>query len=451
MNKKFISSILLMFFMVNANAQEVLTLQQCREMALKNNKEMAAALKQTAGAHYTMKSYKANFLPNFAAGALGGYSNSDGCLTIAGGQLPVSIPVLPGLTIDHTFDIPNIDLNYKVKTFYTAGVSFEQPIFMGGKIISAYKMSKLGEEMALHNEDLTANEVIVATDDAYVLLTKAREMKKVANSYHDVLVELMKNVESAYKHGLKSQNDILKVQVKLNESELGVRKAENAIRLASMNLCHLIGKPLTSEIAISEDLPIIAKQLEYQIDDITARPEYNLLSKKVQIAQQQVKLSRSEMMPQIGVRGSYDYLNGLEINKQKLFDNAGFSVLLNVSVPIYHFGERHNKVKAAKLKLEQAQLEQENLNEKMLLELTQAANNLDESKLEVEITERSFSQAEENMKVSKGQFDAGLETLSDHLEAQTLWQKAYASKVNAYFQLYLSYVKYQKAAGKLER
>lgn len=449
MNRKLVFSILTLFLGITINAQELLTLQKCREMALKNNKEMAAALKQTQSADYTMKSYKANFFPNFALGGMGGYSNAKGDFALPLGQLPVSIPIVPGLTINHTFDIPDMNLNYKIKTFYTAGLSLEQPIYMGGKIISAYKMSKLGKEMAQFNENLTASEVILATDEAYVLLTKAREMKKVAKKYNNVLVELMKNVESAYQHGLKSKNDILKVQVKLNESELGIRKAENAIRLASMNLCHLIGKPLNSDVFLSDDLPGIAKHLDVMVTDISDRPEYNLLNRKVEIAKQQVKLSRSEMLPQIGIRGSYDYVNGLELNKQKVFDNAGFSVMLNVSVPIFHFGERQNKVKAAKMKLEQARLEQENLNEKMLLELTQAINNLDESKMEVEITDRSLSQAEENMKVSKSQFDAGLETLSEHLEAQALWQQAYATKVDAYFQYYLSYVKYLKAAGGL--
>ena len=48
------------------SAQETLTLEQCREMALKYNKEMAAAARQTESARYTAKSYKGNFFPNFS-------------------------------------------------------------------------------------------------------------------------------------------------------------------------------------------------------------------------------------------------------------------------------------------------------------------------------------------------------------------------------------------------
>ena len=98
---------------------------------------------------------------------------------------------------------------------------------------------------------------------------------------------------------------------------------------------------------------------------------------------------------------------------------------------------------------EQARLEQENMNEQMLLELAQSVNNLDEARLESTIAERSLQQAEENMRVSRSQYDVGLETLSDHLEAQALWQQAYETHVDARFRLYLNYVAYLKATGTL--
>jgi outer membrane protein TolC len=216
-----------------------------------------------------------------------------------------------------------------------------------------------------------------------------------------------------------------------------------------MNLCHLIGKQLTETLHISDDFPAIEQHLEIQIHDISARPEYGLLDKQVDIAKQKVKLSRSELLPQVGIRGSYDYVHGLKVNEQTLFNKGSYSVMLNVTVPLFHFGERINKVRAAKAQLEQTRIEQADLNEKMLLELTQAANNLDEAKLEAALADRSLEQADENRRISKGEYEAGLEPLSDHLEAQALWQQAYETKVDAHFQLYLCYVKYLKAVGRL--
>ena len=447
--KKNFTLILLLFCAITLHAQELLTLDQCRQLALDNNKRMVAASKQTQAAHYTVKSYKGNFFPNFIASGTGLYSTADGTFNIPGGNLPTFLPDANGQpTPNGGFAyFPGIDLNYKVRTVWMGGIQVEQPIFMGGKILAAYRMATLGKQMAQLNENLTATEVILETDQAYALMVKAQEMNKVAESYHAVLQELMKNVQSAYKHGLKSKNDVLKVQVKLNESELSIRKAENALRLANMNLCHLIGKPLTETLQISDDFPVIEQAFETQINDITARPEYSLLNKQVDMAKQQVKLSRSELLPQVGIRGSYDYIHGLKVNEQTLFDKGNFSVMLNVTIPLFHFGERINKVRASKAQLEQVRMEQADLNEKMYLELTQAANNLDEAKLQTALADRSLEQADENRRISKGEYEAGLEPLSDHLEAQALWQQAYETKVDAHFQLYLSYVKYLKAAG----
>ena len=93
------------------------------------------------------------------------------------------------------------------------------------------------------------------------------------------------------------------------------------------------------------------------------------------MAEQQVKLNRSELLPRVGVKGSYDYFHGLEINDETLMKKGSFSVFLNVSVPLFHFGERMNKVPANPRLKQTTRLEQENANEKMLLELTQATNN----------------------------------------------------------------------------
>ena len=92
-------------------------------------------------------------------------------------------------------------------------------------------------------------------------------------------------------------------------------------------------------------------------------------------------------------------------------------------------------------------LDRDDLNNKMMLELTQAANNLNEAISEVKMTAKSLEQAAENVRTSKKQFDVGYETLTDHLEAQSLWQKAYADDVEARCNLFLMKSRYMKAAG----
>jgi len=446
--KRYIVALVAIALCMGARAQETLTLQQCLDLAVQNNKQIAASQEQTRQYMYTQKSTYGYFFPDIYASGNGLYSSIKGSYDVESAALPVvAYDEAGNMTPLGTYAyFPGMSLNYNARSLYQAGINVDQPLFMGGKLTAAYRMSKLGYSMAQLNEAIVSNDVMLETSRAYADVVKAASLRQVALSYCELLKELEKNVENAKKHGLKANNDVLKVRVKLNQGELNVKKAENALRLAKMNLCRLIGKPLDADIAVSDDLPQVEK-VALQAADVSGRPEYSVLSQKVQMAREQVKLQRAEILPQVGVRGSYNYYYGLKLNDKTLLNRGGFAVLLNVRVPIYHFGERIHKINAAKAQLVQAEMEQADLTDKMTLELTQAMNNLEEAKIETDIAGRSLEQAEENMRLSKKRYEVGLETLSDYLEAQALWQEAYQTKIDARFSAYITYLNYLKAVG----
>lgn len=445
------ATLLLTATAILSSAQDTLTIERCRSMALTNNKEIAATKQATLAADYTAKSYRGNFFPNITASGTGLYSTADGTFSSAGGNLPTfSYDATGAIAADGGFAyFPGFDISYDVNTVFMGSISVEQPIYTGGQISAAYRLAQLGRDIAAAQGTLTATEVIQQTDEAYANVVRAGEMCRVATAYRELLGELMRSVESAFRRGMKPKNDVLKVQVKLNESELALRRAENALRLAKMNLCHCIGLPLNEDILVSRALPYEATSEPLQTFDVSGRPEYEMLDRQVAAAEQQVRLSRSELLPKVAATANYSYLHGIEVNDRTLLHKSNVAAMLNVSIPLFHFGERKHKYSAAKAKLEQTRLERDNLNEMMVLELTQAANNVDEARLELDIARRSLTQAEENMRVSRRQYDAGMESLADHLEAQTLWQQAYEQSVEATYALYLANTAYRKAAGTL--
>ena len=466
MRRNIVYTLLIAISPTLAHAQsETVTLAQCRELALSHNKEVAKSKVQDEQLGYDVKTYKSNFFPRINLQAFDVYSTAKGDLTISGGNLPIYSytsaigQYVPDVTVnaDGSYTLnkyalfPDQKMEYKVKNVFMGGINLTQPIYMGGKVSSAYKMAKTGKEMSILNIALTESDIIVKTEEAYFLAVKAKEMIQVANKYKDLLQELMKNVESAFKHGLKTRNDMMKVQVKLNEADLNITKAENAYRLACMNLCHYIGKPLSSSIDVT-DANVTDAQANANATsqiDITHRTEYEILNKKVELAGQQVSLTRSDYLPNVVFMGGFLYANGGEVGGRKLIDNASAYASIGVSVPLLNFGESTNKVRSAKAKQQIAQLERDDLNEQMMLEQQQALNNLEEAKKEVNLTNSAFDQAEENMRLSKQQYEVGFETLSDYLEAQAIWQSSYANKIDAICQLNLAWVKYQKARGEL--
>ena len=439
--------ILLMLFSLVVTAQP-LSLDECFRLAQENNKQIRSRQAQTKQAAYTVKAQRANYLPDIALTGSSYWNNSKGTLlSIPETYLPC-YDMMTGTPIQTSLAalFPGTTIGYEIGTVMRGGVSVTQPIYTGGKITSAYRMAQTAEKMSKLQETQTQQSVWIEVAEAYTLLVRAQEMQQVAQQHHALLDKLLHDVQSAVRHGMKIHNDELKVQVRLNESELAVHRADNARRLAAKNLCQLIGQPYDEDFAVEGTLPKFDGGRTFEAH-LEARPEFQMLDCQNEMANQQMRLVRSEMLPQVGLQGNYNDMHGLKVDDATVLDGGSFSVVLNVSIPLYHFGGRSNKVKAAQAKMEQVELERQDLVEKMQLELSQATDNLDEARLEAELAVKSLSQAEENLQLSRKQYEAGMESISDLLEAQTLWQQAFAAKVETDCQQYLCGLRYLRAAG----
>lgn len=446
LNYKYILISILACSTLTSFAQEELSLQECRDKALEYNKEKKVSRLMIDKAKYDVKTYRATFFPHIEAS--GNYLfNSK---RYSENTPEMKIPTFPaGGTLPNGFVfIPTMGLDFSLNKSYMAGVNITQPLYMGGRIIAAHKMSKIGYEMSFMNQALTNNEVVYQTDLAFWNLLKVQELLKVAVTYERVIENLLQDVNNAYDVGMKSKNDVLKVKVKQNEAKLQIKRAENAIKLSKMNLCHIIGLPLLSDVVITDSS--LNESISFLVkDDISLRPEFQLLNKKIELDHQQIKLARGEYLPQFGVKGGWNYTDALKLNNNSLIKGGSFSALFSVSVPLFKWGEGVNKVRSMKVQQKMSELQLEDASEKMQLEMTMALNQVDESHLEVELTNESLLSAEENLKTSLEHYEVGLETLSNHLEAQTLWQKAWAEHVNAKAQLKLNETNYLKTSGQL--
>ena len=440
---------------------QTLTLDECVNKALEYNKSLSSAKLKLDQTRFDMKSYKANFYPQFNLMALDFYTTAKGDFTIEGGHLPIYNYVeeagtfVPNVTknadgsytLNQYADFPSQTMKWKLKNMFVGSISVMEPLYAGGKISTAYEMSKLGVNMANENIRLTESEVIVKTHEAYYQAVKAKELGEVARSYKTLLDELKKNVEGAFRHGMSTRNDIMKVQVKQNEAELSIQKADNGYQLAKMNLCHIIGLPLNSEVEVGQTDPSANVSIPM---DMGVRPEHAILDNKTELARQNVKLTKSDYLPNVAVGATYFYANGGELAGKKLVDNGSASVGVVVKMPLDLFGGSTNKIRSAKAAYQIAQMEQQDIDEQLELEWAQCRNLYDEAQTEYRLSQVSLDQAAENMRLSKQQYEVGFETLADYLETQAQWQQCNAALVNARCQLQLTYVRLLKASGTLK-
>lgn len=431
MNKIIKTSLILfcLLFSIAVFGQE-LTIEQCRAMALENNKRIAIAQQDKERADLIADVTKTNFLPKVSAEGLAYYDNAKSDIKLGLGELG------------------DLDMKLRTSNSYVGQITVEQPIYMGGKITSASKMSKVGSEIAELSKQLTEDEVILETDKAYWLCIQALEMRKAALSYKETIDEFYRVVQNAVDAGMKSKNDAMKVQVQKNQAELQLNRAENGIRISQMNLCDIIGLPLDSNVSFSETF----RDNHFVLNPnatVSARPEYAILTKQIELKKHEKQFVKSDFLPQIGFTGSYGYIHGPKLGNDPLFNKGSFSAVFSVKVPLFNWGEGTKKVRAAEREMTIAQLQRDDLSRKMDLELQQTINSYNEAILEVKLTWQALEQSEENLKMSRDHYDVGMAAISDYLESQTIRQNAQTEYIVAKTKLEVCKSEYLKAIGEI--
>jgi outer membrane protein TolC len=458
-----IGAVLLCF---DAQSQTYLTLDSCRTMALTHNNQAKIAQTQLDKMRYEVNAYRANFFPRvslrgmylFTTGSFDYNKHFD----LTNTSLPNMISQLP--LPDWAFGYINgylntlykqvsidLDLNLKLNNTFLAGIQFEQPVFMGGKIATAYRMSKIGRQLAQLNRSRSEAEILLKTDQAYWQYAKVMELYATAIKYKEAVENLLIDAQNGVETGLLSENDRMKVQVKLGDATLMVKKAENGKRLAQMNLSMIIGLNLFSPLVLldtlQDDIPLL---LLDEIPNVTVRTEYALLQKQVELKKQQINLTRSDFLPQIALAGGYYYLNGLWLNDNKLLNQFSFSALISLSIPITQWGEGAYRIRSAKADWQIATYQMLETTDLLQLEITQAYNTLDEAALKMEIARTEYQQTQENLRIISDRYELGMLTLSALLEAQTLWQQAGANYTEAKANLHIAKTDYLRTIGSLK-
>jgi len=312
-----------------------------------------------------------------------------------------------------------------------AGISAEQPIYAGGKIIAGNKMAQIGENIAFANKELKEAELIYYTDHYYYQYLSVKEKVKLAKEYQQLLDELARVVNDSYETGMTNRNELLKVKVKYNDALLQVQKAETGLALSQMSLCRVLGLDLNSSIVVSDSITNINFSLD-SIDNFSAtnRIEYQLLSEQVNMAEQKIRMTRGDYMPTAGVSLGYNFFM-LGLDGMNNYNQDGYSIMASIKIPITTFGERKGKIKSAKADYNIKQLELEQKTEYLQLEIEQARLNYIDAYTQVEMAQVALEQAEENMRISDDNYSLGMETIVNLLEAKAEWQKSYSNKIDA--------------------
>ena len=455
---------------------QVVTLDSCRHMALRNNKEIQQATLGIEKAGYQRKEAAAAYLPQFDL--TGGYIYNSRKVSLVKedqmlptksfnpqtGQYDYNLVIDPstgyplqvnGQYVPSTIALlPKSGLTYNIHNLMGGALTVTQPIYMGGKITAMNQITELAQQLAREMHDSKVEDVIYNVDAAYWQVVSLCAKQKLARSYVNLVQTLDNDVKAMVSEGVATRANQLAVDVKLNEANVDLTKVDNGVTLSRMLLAQLCGLPVNTMMTLAdegrEDLNLSLAPSNFNLDEVyDKRHDVRSLELATKIYDQQVKVARSEMMPKLAAVAA---LHATNPNSYDGFENrfgAGFSVGATLRVPLWHWGGLSNKVKAAQVEADVKRLELDDAKEKIALQISQAAFSYQEAFKTFEATKANLAQADENLRIAGIAFKEGMGTVDEVLAAQTAWLKANSEKIDAEINVQLTHEYLSKVMGSM--
>ena len=492
MNKVLAISFGLLAFGIHAvEAQRILSLDSCRAMALRNNKQMSVQRVKQEVAKNIRKAARTKYLPHVSA--VGGYvytskeisllsDDTKDALSNLGTNsvnqlqtgLSTAMPVLSALfggaapvasmmngmagTLNQMGEGIVDAFHTDTRHMFGGSIFLTQPVFMGGAIVAMNKIADIGEDLAANSADARRQETLYQIDQAYWQVVSLRHKQKLAEGYLDLVKKLDGDVQKMIREGVATRSDGLSVSVKVNEAEMMLMKVDDGLTLSRMLLCQLCGIPVNEQVTlVEEDSDEIAGTFASQqtvgsgfaIATVN-RPELKMLQNAVDMGRQTTNILKAGNLPQVLLTGGWLGTNPSVYNGFEHKFKGAWNVGVLVRVPIWNWGDVMYKVRAAKGATTIATLEMEDVREKIELQVSQSEFQVNEANKKLQQAQSSIQRADENLRTASLGFKEGVISSTTVMEAQTAWLQAQSQKIDAEIEVKLSQVNLQKALGTLQ-
>lgn len=327
-----------------ASAQQKLTLQECIDTALKNNRDVRQQQLTKQQQEIAYSQARANLLPNLNAslgqnfifgrsiGLDNTYQNTNSAQTSFG--LSSSITLFDGLKMKHNIDARKADLG-----------------------ASEADLQKIESDIAIS----------VSTAFLQVLLTK--ELLQIAVNQLEVTQANITRSSELVKSGKLAQGELYEIEAQAAKEELSRVQAESNLKLALLDLAQIM------ELDTFTDFDVMTPPVETLIDETTLlspnsvyqsalinRPEIRGAQLRIESGEKELLISKSQYFPTLsfGAQMGTGYYRMSNYENQsfgsQLRNNMSNSLGFSLNIPIFNRFQIRNSVRNAEISLESVKL-----------------------------------------------------------------------------------------------
>ena len=442
--KKIITSALLCLSFVSFAQQKELTLKEAIRYALENKADAEKAQLEVTKANYKIQEVRANALPNISA---------------SGGM--VYNPKLQATYIDGSafsfLGAPSGPMKMEMGQKWSANaeakltqVLFNQSVFMG------LKAARTTREFYMLNQQLTENDIIEKVAKAYYQVYQTRQTLENIESNLALTEKTANVVKGLNQSGLSKKIDVDRTTVAVNNLKSARQQALNGVQLSENALKYMIGMPMSEAITLPKEGFEANYDLAFEKGNSNTRIELQVLEKQKQLLDLNTKVQRAALYPSLALQATYGYLSMgpktpiIYGKKDKVYGADYSAITLGLKIPIFSgFGTR--------AKIHQAQIESQALeatlkDTRLAMDLAyeNAHSRLTNNLLTIDSQKENVKLAEEVLLNTQNNYQQGLASLTDLLEAERSLSDAKNNYTNALLDYKLAEIQLLKSQGKLE-
>jgi len=417
--------------MLLASAASAETLQDAWARAAQQDHGLAAVRSQAEAADLDAAAARAQRWPTLAVGGSYTWFDDAPAFDFSFTGLPITPPELFG-----------------GDDFAMGSATLSVPLFTGGRISSSIAAAEARGRGAGAQLQGAEQDLKLAVAESYVDVLRARKALAVAESNVRTLEALAGDVGAMYERELVPKNELLAVQVALADARQNRLRAANGAEIAQAAYNRRLGEPLDRTVDLEEQIPepeALPPELAALVQRAAERrTELAALTEQASAYGQLAKVERSRVLPQVSVSGGYNYLENQFLDDEE-FAMAG----VGVQWALFDGGQSRKRAAAMERNRRAAEQQRADVESLIALQVRQAWLGVEEARERVQVSADAVEQAEENLRIARERYGAGLGTQTQLLEAETLRVQALSNRDNAVLDASLARLRLARAVGSL--
>jgi outer membrane protein len=406
----------------------VLTLQQCIDIAIKNNLDVKKSELLMETSHVNLNQARENLLPTI------------------NGQVDHSIN--SGRGIDPSTN------TYVKQSFKSGnyGLSSDLTVFSGLQNLNSIKQTSLAYQAGRMDFQQAKDQVTINVITAYLVVLDNTELLNQVKNQLMVSKKQVERLEILEKEGAnKLPSDLYDLKGTYGDNQLTVVNTSNTLNTSKLNLLQILNIPYKENITLQ---PINAEELAKQTPN-SADQVYDIALNQLayvkaatlrrQSAEKGVSVARGSLLPTISLFGgiSTNYSSAAQIAGQNISyydqfkNNYGTQVGVTLRVPILNYFQNRNKVALAKIQLQNNIYIEQTTKVQLKQNVEQAYMNMTSAYNRYNVLVEQVKAYTESFRTAEIRFNAGVLTSVDFVVAKNNLDRANLNLINARYDCFI--------------